>query len=65
MKIKIQVNGENLDLIGKDEEMFDSEYEVIINDIDEKNLLILESILKRAIADGTDEIFNSNTIIIK
>jgi len=65
MKIKIQVNGENLDLIGKNEEMNDSEYEVIINDIDEKNLLILESILARAIQDGTDEIFNSNTIELK
>lgn len=65
MKIKLQVNGENLDCLENSKEMNNSEYEVIINDIDEKNLLILESILARAIANGTDEIFNSNTIEIK
>lgn len=65
MKIKLQVNGENLDFLENDKEMSNSEYEVIINDIDKKNMLVLESILARAIADGTDEIFNSNTIILK
>ena len=63
MKVKIQINGESLDLDNQ-KEMRDSEYEIIINDIDEKNMLILESVIARAIADGTDEIFNSNSVIL-
>lgn len=65
MKIKLQINGESLDLIKPNEEMNNSEYEVIINDIDIKNLVILENILSRAINDGTDELFNSNIIEMK
>lgn len=61
MKIKLQINGENLSVTEYEHqaEMYDSEYEIIIDNIDMPNIGILEDFLERVI-DSNKEIFNYN-----
>ena len=63
-RIQIQINGENPDLIGDNEKMFDSEYEIEIEKINPKQLVILEKCLNRAIDSKNCELFNYQINII-
>jgi len=64
MKIKLQINGENPELTGENEEMFDSEYEMTL-ELSKESLTTLESVLDRAIDNSQDQLFNYQITILQ